>query len=170
MYLRKSLFCALALVGLMATTGCTYMRNRGNDFSEIIDAGVTVSPEPQFSLYAGFLTVFSLGYSNMDGVFYGLQKGDWGAYEARHDAVGLLLYGWEEFAYEPRPALLQPSDEPWGTGFGLISRRAAEPNQFMNCPKMLHFGPVGITVNCKFVEIVDFLVGLTTIDIVGDDE
>ena len=42
-------------------------------------------------------------------------------------------------------------------------------NQLANCPKMLHLGWVGLTLNCKFTELTDFLLGWTTLDILSDD-
>jgi len=35
---------------------------------------------------------------------------------------------------------------------------------------MFHFGWVGMTLNCKFGQIADLLLGLWTIDIMGDDQ
>ena len=39
----------------------------------------------------------------------------------------------------------------------------------MNCPKLFHLGRVGLTLNCKFGEAADFLLGWLTVDIRADD-
>jgi hypothetical protein len=166
----RTLAFVLVLAALMmGSSGCTYMQNRGDDFSELIDAGVTVSSEPQFSLYAGFLNLVAIGYSDFDGQLYGLANGQCGTHLATHDTMGLVLYGREEMAYAPVPAEEKPTAEPWKVGFGLLEGPPPPPNQVANCPKLLHLGWGGLALNCKFGELADFLVGWTTLDIMGDD-
>ncbi len=150
--------------------GCGYLQNRGSDALDIIDAGVTVSPQPQFSLYSGFLNVLSLGYSNMDGTFYGLSEGRGGKAVARQNAGGLLLYGVEQLGYRDVNFENPASPEPWKVGIiGLAEGPGPRNGQVVNCPKLLHLGWVGLTLNCKFGELADFLLGWTTADIMGDD-
>ena len=158
----------VVLVGLLACTGCTYVQNRGQDFTDIFDVGVTVSAKPQFSLYAGFLNILSLGYSDLDGTLLGMAGRHYGAVDARQNAAGLLLWGREQFGYEDFDADDPDSPTPWGVA---IAGRGARPPlaQVVNCPKMLHLGWVGLTVNCKLGQLADFLIGWTTLDIMGDD-
>jgi len=158
----------VVFVGLLACIGCTYAQDRSQDFTDIFDVGVTVSAKPQFSLYAGFLNILSLGYSNFDGTLLGMAGRHYGAIDARQNAAGLLLWGREQFGYEDFNADEPDSPTPWGVA---IAGRGARPpvGQIVNCPKMLHLGWVGLTVNCKLGQLADFLLGWTTLDIMGDD-
>lgn len=89
----------------------------------------------------------------------------------RHHATGLLLWGREQFAYRDQ---FDPEDpetpESWRTGvIGLaMGPRPKKPN-VMYCPKVLHLGWVGIALNCHLPELADFVLGWTTLDIMGDD-
>ncbi len=165
--LMSVLGICVAVVALFAG-GCTYLQNRGQDFTDIFDVGVTVSSEPQFALYAGFLNILSIGYADFEGTLYGMADRSYGAVEARQAAWGLLLAGKEHFVYEYSDLEEADVPPPWGVG---IAGRGARPpkSQIVNCPKVLHLGWIGVTVNCKFGELADFLLGWTAIDIMGDD-
>jgi hypothetical protein len=168
--LKRSLVVIIMAAAItLGTTGCTYMENRGDDLSEVIDVGVTTSAKPQFSTYCGFFNLVSLGYSNFEGCIHGLVGGEAGTQLATHDTWGLLIYGKEELAYAPAPDDVAPQTEPWGVGLGLAEYGAPPNSQIANCPKLLHLGWVGLTLNCKFGELADFLVGFTTVDIMDDD-
>lgn len=163
------------LVGLVAavsflSSGCAYLKNRGNDAVDIFDVGVTVSEKPQFSLYAGFFNVLPVGYSHMDGTLYGLAHRQVGAIPARHRTIGLLHWGQEQLGYQDFEAADPKSPPPYGVGWiGLIKGPPVPKRQIANCPKLLHLGWVGITLNCHFGELADFILGWTTLDIMGDD-
>ncbi len=158
------------LAGVLCLTGCTYMKNRGSDFTDVFDAGVTVSKKPQFTLYANFLSLLSLGYAHFDGTLYGMADRHYGAVTAREHAAGLLVWGREQFGYETFDLADPESPPSWRVGLvGLPMGPAPPKGQTVNCPKMLHLGWVGITLNCKFGQLADFILGLTTLDIMGDD-
>ena len=168
---RKLLIVGLLGITLVIAGGCGYLQNRGGDALDMIDAGVTVSPEPQFSLYVGLLNVLSLGYSNMDGTLYGLSEGRGGKVAARQNAAGMLLVGTEQLGYRDVEFDDPASPEPWKVGpVGLAEGPGPRNGQVINCPKLLHLGWVGLTLNCKFGELADFLLGWTTLDIMNDDE
>ena len=160
---------AVALTGLLACSGCTYLQNRGNDLSDVLDVGITVSKDPTFSAYIGFLNMLSLGYSNFDGTLLGLADRHFGATPARQHTYGLLFAGREQFGYGEAFKADDPnSPTPWGAA---IAGRGERPpqRQIVNCPKLLHLGWIGITINCKFGELADFLLGWFGPDIMGDD-
>ena len=161
------LIFAVALSG----SGCAYVQNRGQDLADVFDIGVTVSKEAQFSLYAGLLSTVAVGYSNFDGTLLGMADRNYGVVDARQNAGGLILWGYEQFGYEDFDAKDPESPASWGVGpIGWSSENPTPAPQVVNCPKMLHLGWVGITVNCKFAELGDFVVGLTTLDYMGDDD
>jgi hypothetical protein len=39
----------------------------------------------------------------------------------------------------------------------------------VSCPKLLHLGWVGVELNCRFVELADFLLGWAGVDFMEDD-
>lgn len=155
---------------VVPAAGCAYVSNRGNDLLDVVDVGATVSEDPHISLYAGFLNILTLGYSDFDGTLYGIGGREAGALRARQEAGGLVLWGYEQFGYEDFDPADPDSPPPYKVGVvGLIDGPPPRDGQIVNCPKLLHLGWVGLTLNCKFGELADFLVGLTTIDIMGDD-
>jgi len=160
----------LMLPLLLGSAGCAYMGNRGNDALDIFDVGVTTSPKAGFSLYAGFLNLAALGYSEVDGTLYGLAGRHAGAIPMRQNAGGLVVWGYEQLGYEDFDAADPASPPSWGVGpIGWITGPCPPPSQVLNCPKLLHLGRVGITLNCHFGELADFILGWTTLDIIGDD-
>ncbi len=170
---RLAALAAMLLIAALSlsSTGCSYMTNRGKDLAEFLDAGITVSSKPQFALYAGFLNILDLGYSNVDGTLLGTAGPHFGAIRMRQDATGLLLWGKENFCYAPvAPTIDFDMFEHWKVGlFGLTQGPPPPASQTVNCPKLIHLGWIGITVNCKFGELADFVLGLATIDIMHDD-
>ncbi len=146
------------------------MGNRGRDAADFLDFAVTVSERPQVSLYAGFLNVIPLGYSNVDGTAWGLTDRRFGAATMRHNAVGALLWGEEQLGYRDFDPADPASPEPWKVGLiGLAQGPGPPDDQLVNCPKLLHLGWIGLALNCKLGELADFLLGWFTVDIMDDD-
>lgn len=167
----RGLFVGLLMVLALGTTGCAYMRARGHDGAQIVDAGLTVSSKPGFSLYAGFLNILTLGYSHVDGHIIGVGDSHGGVVPMRQRAYGLLLYGTEQFAYGDFDPANSREPPPYHVGIaGLIAGPGPTDGNVVNCPKLLHLGWVGLTLNCKFGELADFLLGWFGLDIMGDDE
>ena len=161
----------LVLAAVISGPGCAYTQNRGQDFADIFDIGLTVSKKPQFSFYVGLFSTISIGYTNFDGTLLGMADRNYGVIDARHNAAGLILWGSEQFGYEDFDAADPESPASWGVGpFGWSSEGPMPATQVVNCPKMFHFGWIGITANCKWAEIGDFLVGWTTVDYMDDDD
>ena len=53
---------------------------------------------------------------------------------------------------------------------GLVQGPGPTGGHVVNCPKLFHIGWIGLTLNCKFGEFADFLLGWTTVDVMGDDQ
>jgi len=165
--------CLLVLAGCVAgLSGCTYLSNRGHDLEQCINTGVTVSSTPQFSLYIDLFSVFPVGYSNFDGMLYGYANERGGAFRARHESAGAVLWGREQFGWGERfNAEDVNSPSPWRVGVIGLSNGPVPPKQeTVNSPKLLHLGWVGIAVYCRPNEMADFLLGWFGIDIMGDDK
>jgi len=92
---------------LAALPGCTtweggvggFLSNRAKDALECGDLGITVTKTPQYSFYAALLSVGPVGYGRVDGRFYGLGGGDFGAMDIHYYHYGVLAYGREEVGW-----------------------------------------------------------------------
>jgi hypothetical protein len=172
---------AVACVAMLLSSGCAYMGKRGRDLADIIDIGVTTSSEPQFALYAGFLDLITVGYADVEGTLWGLGSRNVGAVQAVHKGGGLVLWGYEQIGHAPSDATATEFPKPYRVGVAALGDGIAlacadgkdvslpKPPQVMNCPKFLHLGWFGIAIDCKPGELVDFLLGWTTLDLSGDD-
>ena len=161
---------AALLAAVLLCSGCAYTHNRGNDALDVVEAGVTFSKKPGFSLYVGFLNVVPLGYSDVDGTLYGIAHREAGALPMRHNAAGVLLWGEEQLGYMDFSPDDPASPESWRVGvIGLVQGRPLPQHEILNCPKLLHLGWVGLALNCHLAELADFLLGWAGVDIMGDD-
>jgi len=163
----------LGLLGIMASsTGCgNYWANRRNDVKDFFDVGVTTTSKPAFAFYVGFLNVLPVGYANVEGTLHGMGGGRTGAVPVRQRACGVLLWGKERFGYGEEFAPDDPgTPDAWRVGpLGLALGPRPPARQRVNCPKMFHFGWLGFTLNCKFGQLPDLILGFTTFDLSGDD-
>ncbi len=102
----------LGLVGALALLqGCArrdggtfgFMKSRLKDALECVDVGVTITPTPQWGLYAALLSSVPGGYGKVDGWFVGVGGGDVGPMRIYYDHIGLGVWGRERSG--------------WGDGF-----------------------------------------------------
>ena len=138
----RTLAVLVLLGAAVSSTGCAaYWSNRGGDLMDVFDVGLTTSSEPGFSLYAGFMNVLTLGYSNVDGTIHGMAGRQVGSMAMRQNAYGLLLWGEEQFGYETFDRSDPQSPEAWRVGpIGLIQGPRPQGGQVVNCPKLFHLG------------------------------
>jgi hypothetical protein len=147
------------------------MKDRGNDALDIFDIGITVTKEPQIAVYAGFQSILSVGYANMEGKLIGLGQRQFGVLDMRYRAGGNLLQGYEQFGYGQKFTASDP-DSPVKRGIGLGLMYDETPKtipEALQCPKLFHLLYIGLDLNCKPGEFLDFLLGWTTLDIGHDD-
>ena len=165
---RLALMIALPLI-VAALTGCAYLKNRGNDALDILDVGITFSEEPHVGVYAGFESLLSVGYADVEGKIFGIGNRQAGWMDMKYKAAGALLEGHEEWGYgdyKNDPARRQKQ----GAGLGLLYDEVPRTvPKFLNCPKFVHLLFIGVDVNCKIGEVLDFVLGWTTLDIGCDD-
>ena len=168
---RWPVLLLLILGGVSMTCGgCAYLKDRGNDALDMMDLGVSFSKEPRIAAYAGFQSLLAVGYSKVDGKFIGLGNRNAGWLDMRYHAAGCLLEGYEQWGYGDYDPADPDSPTRRGIGVGLIY--GGYPHTFVglfNCPKFLHVGFIGVVVNCRLGEVLDFVVGWTTLDIGKDD-
>ncbi len=184
----RRMFVLLALVVVMASTGCTYLKNRGNDASDIFELGVTYTPhlKPVFALYWNPFNTIGFGYVDVnpgDIVLLGWSDRQVGALDIDFHGWGAFAWGRQKLGIGYQEAAMEgPEAEPLGwsvtepghtytTGFiGSWFGGDRPPGRtFGECPKLLSLGWVGVYANCSFLDFADFILGWTTLDIGHDD-
>ncbi|HUT34885.1 MAG TPA: hypothetical protein VNE39_15455 [Planctomycetota bacterium] len=150
--------CALLVAG---ASGCTYLRNRGADASQMMDLGLTFSKKPQFGLYANCPMVTPLGYSKVDGYFVGMGGGKLGAGEHHQNNSGLLFWGHEENSWKGFNDKDKATTESHRVGVIGIAQSAKEGKTKYRpaCVHYLHLGYVGVMWNLNYFKMADFFCG-----------
>jgi len=181
----RAVLCMLFLSPAFALTGgCAYMRDRGNDALDIFDIGFTVSDkgcEPDFAVYVGILGNIPIGFACVDAKLLGIGNQQIGYMHYENESWGALAWGsaWmgcgkfnSKDTYQAREDQRDLKERPrFNTG---PARMIMEDNTspvltFFECDKGVHLGWFGVLLNCRPVELIDFVVGWTTLDIVCDD-
>jgi len=176
-------FLILAAALACLFSGCAYMKDRGNDLIDIMDLGITVNDkiEPQFGLYIDFFNILPLGYSHIEAktIGFGNRQGGWLYYA--DDSWGVIFWGREMKAlgeFNPKDPHRTRKDQREATEWPyynvglarMISEDDSPPTaQFIECQRVLHLGWIGIFAHLRPIDVVDFILGWTTLDIVGDD-
>jgi hypothetical protein len=166
---------------LSVLSGCAYLKNRGNDAMDMFDLGITVSKKPGFALYMDKPPVMPIGFANVDGKLIGLGRSSFGVHDFREKAVGYVVGGSIQRGvdnYDPQdPNALKEY------GAGLIgymqgttafqndpaAGETGRPLTRPTCPMTIHLGWIGFEWGCKFWDMLDFMLGWTTLDIGHDD-
>jgi hypothetical protein len=176
------LFLILAMAASLLS-GCNYMKNRGNDLLDVCDAGIIVNPhlKPQVGLYFDFFTLFPLGYSNVDAKGLGMGNRHTGIFDYTDErwgawAWGSWIYGNGEFdasdPHQTRVDQRNATERPrFNTGFvrPFVEGEHAPLPQYFGCERMCMLGWIGFHFAPHPGDMVDFLLGWTTLDIFGDD-
>ncbi len=169
---RRLVLLSLLLSLLFAGSGCSYLgkyiQYRAEDMVEMLDIGISFSGEGELSLYACFASLACLGYADMEGKVLGMAGGQLGLIDYRIRANGQMYYGAENVR--------------WGSGGGMrhykhvqglyavmAAPQLPDPAYFPACTHYLHFFFIGVVANARYAEMLDFLIGFTTLDIACDD-
>jgi hypothetical protein len=181
--LFTKLLAVVSVCSLFPGCSSLYMKNRGNDLADVFDVGITVNGgKPQFRLdFEPFL--LTAGYSDLHGKLIGLGGRQFGINDFESKGWGAIVTG--EGVYGTGP--FDPSDPrqyadpgnptnapearpsydmgliPLATGGDVLWTKYAE------CNKGVHLGWIGIHVPCRPLDLADFVLGLTTLDIMHDD-
>jgi len=155
---------------LLSTTGCTYLRHRGQDALDMIDLGVSVSSKPGFALFYDFVPVFPIGGGKVDGHFVGLGGGRLGFMPHYQESYGAIVWGQEAVAFGvhdlERPETLNFQRSGLS---GLAQGPVPGPDYMISCPHYIHLGWIGIVASPRYLQMLDFVLGWTTLDIGYDD-
>lgn len=175
---------AVLFITIMAFgSGCTYMKQRGRDATNMFDLGITVNKTwaPQFSFYFDFFNVTPIGWGKLDAKVLGMghRQIGWMDYEA--DVSGYMAWGSEKHGYgvfnpnDPQQAWPEQKDlterPRYDVGFiGSFEGENLAPNmQFAECNRIFHFGWIGIQNTMRPAGILDFIVGWSGYDLLGDN-
>ncbi len=180
--IKKSIFCLFLLIYL-GFTSCTYLKQRGKDALDIFDVGISVTDKwsPDFAVYANPFQIAPLGYSRVEGRFLGIanRQAGWLTHEQRCWACilwGSELKGSGQFdpldPHQARKDQVELTERPrFNVGIlRMILKNTPPPTlQFFECDKWVHLGWIGVRANCRPLDLIDFILGWTTLDIAGDD-
>ena len=173
-------------LALLLNSGCasTYMRDRGNDALDIMDIGVVINKDskPQLGLYIDFFSLTPLGYANVEGTAYGIGQRELGKMDFANQNWGTLLWGSERKVlgqfnphdpHQARPDQRQLTEPArYDTGIISIAKGDDPPPglHFVECNRVLYLGWLGLYMTMRPLDIIDFVLGWTTLDILGDDQ
>jgi len=169
--LGRTTFALAVAVGLTGLQGCAnYMRYRGDDAREMIDIGITSSTKPYYAVYGCAVGVASVGAGRFYGTFDGLGGGVNAKRPLYYRNIGLLLWSYEEIGWGDYDVTKPETLEIFYPGLlGYILHLPRRPSYAPACNHFIHLGRGGVVLNLRYLEILDFLLGWTTLDICGDD-
>jgi len=173
------MFVLTILVGVSGS-GCAYFQARGNDAKDMIDIGVSVSKEPGFAFFYDFVPVIPIGFGYVNGSYIGLGGGEFAWVEPHYErSIGVILWGEEELAFNHSLEELEamPDEQRRDvtnfqrTGLaGLAQGPVPDTDYLISCPHYLHLGWVGLVATPRYLQMLDFVLGWTTLDIGADDQ
>jgi len=165
-------FCAAWLLGilLLGPPGCSNPHHRVQDALDMADLGLTFSKKPKLAAFKGCAGAVSLGFGDVEGYFIGLGDGKLGVTPFSHEGLGLALWG----KHKTRFGEVSKDDagilDFQKTGIlGLADGPIVGPDQEPACIQQVHVGWAGVVANAKWLQVADFLLGCTGIDICFDD-
>jgi hypothetical protein len=183
----QKLLLLLMLVGCLQ--GCAYSQKRYNDVKDMIDLGLTFSSKPEFAFYGSgpvLQAVATVGYGDVDGHYFGLGEGNGHLWSPHYEkSYGLLVWGQEWVSFDHDQAAIEalPKDEAEtvsnhmqvgvvGFARGWAGAGAPPPGRkyIVSCPHYFHFGWVGLVITPRWLQMADFVLGWTTLDICQDDD
>jgi len=150
--------------------GCTYLKHRGEDATEMLELGVTWSKTPYGSFYVCGGGLATAGVGHMNGRFAGIGGSKVGATRHYYKLLGLLLWSYEEIGWgEFDPAKPETLDRQHVGLLGWIMHPERRPAYAFGCVHCFHAGYAGLVFNARYVEVLDFLFGWFGLDLAGDD-
>ncbi len=162
----------IALAALSAAlAGCGgYLKARGRDAAQMVDIGLTKSQKPCTAFFLCGISIVGFGKANLEGTFSGIGGNQVGTTRCYYRSIGYGPWTYEEIGWGDfdvaRPQTLYAQ---YGAIGGWFHHFARKPGYAPACNHYIHFGRRGVVFNLRYVEILDFLLGWTTLDICGDD-
>lgn len=128
--LKRTVLLVAVAVALFAFSGCaTYWRNRGEDFADMCDLGLTFAKKPQWVFYQSFESVAAVGYSDFEATFVGWGGGRVGITPHYLKAWGALLWadeqvGWADYDTDDPNTLYAQSAGLAGMPAGMVTGKS----------------------------------------------
>jgi hypothetical protein len=180
MMFKRLLMVGGLLSALLFLNGCSYMTNRWNDTKDIGDFGFTFSSKPQFSAYvsAPVVQIIPLGIGKVDGHFFGMGEGQTALWAPHYEkSLGLLVWGEERVSFfHTEEELAAMSEEKrdeaanfMRSGVGGFVQGPWSLKYCVSCPHYIHLGWFGVVVTPRYLQMLDFVLGWTTLDVCQDD-
>lgn len=176
---RRITFVILILSGFFLVQGCSYWQNRARDCGEMVDVGFSFSKKAQLALFYDFIPIVPIGYGRVDGEFVGLGGGRLCWFSPHFErSYGLILWGQEEVTFhksldELERMSREERDDVLNyqrSGLvGMIDGPFPGPDYLISCPHYIHLGWIGVVASPRYLEMLDFVLGFTTLDIGWDD-
>ena len=166
---------ACVSVGLVAALAClsgcgSYLRARGRDARQMVDIGVTRSEKPSTAVFVCGVGLIGVGAGHVEGTFSGIGGNQVGTTKCYYRNRGYLLWTYEEIGWGDFDVAKQETlYSYYGGVLGWIQHGARRPGYAPGCNHFFHLGRRGVVFNLRYAEILDFLLGWTTLDICGDD-
>ncbi|MCD6385073.1 hypothetical protein J7M23_04775 [Candidatus Sumerlaeota bacterium] len=174
---------SILLITSLTITGCTYLRARGNDALDIIDVGITITDKwsPDFGIYADFFSLTPTGFTHIDGKMIGIGTRQAGLLDYKDDSWGVLVWGSERRGsgkfnpLDPHQARRDQQNAETRPRFNngvirmILKNNASPLPRFFECDHGIHLGWIGVYKICRPLDLIDFILGWTTLDILGDD-
>ena len=183
---RSQMFAARLMplmIFAVVGSGCAYLQNRANDLMDPVQVGITVTDKlaPDAGLFIDFFSLVPTGFSSVDGKVLGIGNRQIGWLEYRDHSWGVVVWGSEKWGtgkfnpkdpHQARPN--QANETDWPVFYDGVVRLMRGENpppllQFFMCDRILHVGWLGIHARLSPLDVVDFLLGWTTLDLMGDD-
>lgn len=173
-------------------SGCTYLAKRGHDAADMFEIGITTSSKPQFAFHPiDYFNCVALGYSNVEGTYWGIggrtvgrmpfkDKSSWGLVFWGRDNLTIGDFDtndphqvWRKdmntLREEGKPLPVERPEYSKGLVSILHRDHSAPPITYMQCRRNIHLGWIGIHASGRPLDILDFILGWTTLDILHDD-
>jgi hypothetical protein len=177
--LLRTLVLVMLLLAVSGTVGCRglkrfgraggrYFKYRAEDFAEIVDLGITFTKKPTLSLYGSLASIWCIGYSRINGHMLGMGGGQVGWISLSTRCYGAAYTGHESVMWGKKGRWRQ-YDHPMGLDAILGAPRLPPPAYCPACTHYLHLLWVGVVLNLKYAEFLDFILGFTTFDLARDD-
>jgi len=162
----------VAAAAFVSLSGCSsYLEKRGQDAVQMLEIGITHTDQPSNAFFVCGVSIVGFGAANLEGTFTGMGGNQIGTTKFYYRSVGYGLWTYEEIGWGDYDKTRQETLYSYYGGIaGWIEHIQRRPGYAPGCNHFIHFGRSGFVFNVRYLEILDFLLGWTTLDICGDDD
>ncbi len=168
---RRVCVSVCLVVALSCTSGCAqYWRARGRDAAQMVEIGVTRTNMPSTCVFVCGVSLIGIGGGHLEGMFTGIGGNQVGTTKCYYRSVGYGPWTYEEIGWGEYDVSKQETLYSYYGGIaGWVQHFPRRPGYAPACNHFIHFGHHGFVFNIRYLELLDFLLGWTTLDLCGDD-